>query len=200
MEIRRIRIASIGAETLAGVGDSRALGWLGRVLARTVTPEMEIESYVLASPGDTTEALSHRWETEALSRFSSDTDNRLVVALPEHDADLEGSSARARLNLANILDRAGQQGISVLVVGPPPGLDEERNRRLDALNSAYRDVAERRDVPYVDTFTPLLGHEQWRSDLAGGQGRPGQSGYGLLAWLVLHRGWYPWLGIAEPTS
>lgn len=200
MEIRRIRIASIGAETLAGVGDARAMGWIGRVLARTQAPEIELESYVLAAPHQTTEDLSHRWEDEARLRFSPLTENFLLVAVPGHDANLDSSSARSRLNLANILDRAAQQNIDVLVVGPTPTLDEDRNHRLETLNTAYRDVAERRDIHYVDTFTPLRDHEQWRSDLAGGQGTPGQAGYGLIAWLVLHRGWYPWLRLREPTT
>ena len=29
-------------------------------------------------------------------------------------------------------------------------------------------------------------------------GHPGQAGYGLMAWLVLHRGWYDWLDLPEP--
>jgi len=42
----------------------------------------------------------------------------------------------------------------------------------------------------------LLHHEQWQSDLATGDGvHPGQAGYGLIAWLVLHQGWPDWLGI-----
>ena len=52
----------------------------------------------------------------------------------------------------------------------------------------------------MDTFTPLVNHEQWRNDLAAGQGLPGQAGYGLIAWLVLHRGWYQWLNVPEPTA
>ena len=52
----------------------------------------------------------------------------------------------------------------------------------------------------MDAFTPLLDHQQWREDLAANDGRPGQASYGLIAWLVLHRGWYPWLGVPEPTA
>ena len=55
----------------------------------------------------------------------------------------------------------------------------------------------RRNHVYVDTFNPLLHHDQWRNDLAANDGRPGQSGYGLMAWLVLHRGWYSWLNLPE---
>ena len=120
--------------------------------------------------------------------------------LSDLDLDLETSTARARLNLANILDRAAQLDIRTLVVGPVPSLDNERNARLAELNTAYLDVADRRRHYYVDTFTPLVNHEQWRNDLAAGHGLPGQAGYGLIAWLVLHRGWYQWLGVPEPTA
>ena len=65
------------------------------------------------------------------------------------------------------------------------------------MSAAYADVVTRRNHVYVDTFNPLLHHEQWRNDLAANDGRPGQSGYGLMAWLVLHRGWYNWLNIPE---
>ena len=163
-------------------------------------PEV-IEAGVCPVPHETTEDLNERWWGEASRRFSEETENRLVVALSDADLDLEATStARSRLNLANVLDTASQRNIPVLVVGPTPTLDEQRNARLAELNAAYLDVADRRNHVYVDTFTPLVGHEQWRSDLASGQGRPGQAGHGLIAWLVLHRGWYQWLGLPEPTA
>ena len=42
-----------------------------------------------------------------------------------------------------------------------------------------------------------MGHDQWRTDLAASRvpHHPGQAGYGLIAWLVLHHGWAPWLQI-----
>jgi len=56
-------------------------------------------------------------------------------------------------------------------------------------------------VPWGDAFGPLRTHEQWTADVAAAGGtHPGQAGYGLLAWLVLHRGWYEWLGIERPES
>ncbi|MDY6055070.1 GDSL-type esterase/lipase family protein [Micrococcus sp.] len=201
MTTRRIRIAAVGDHMLAGAGDARAIGWWGRVLARTSAPDAMLENYVLAVPHETTEQLNERWWGEASRRFSEDTENRLVVALSDADLDLEAtSSARSRLNLANILDTAAQRGIPVLVVGPTPTLDEARNERLAELNAAFLDVADRRQQVYVDAFTPLVGHEQWRTDLAAGDGLPGQAGHGLIAWLVLHRGWYQWLGLPEPTA
>ena len=53
----------------------------------------------------------------------------------------------------------------------------------------------------MDAFEPLLNHEQWTADVAAAGGmHPGQAGYGLLAWLVLHRGWYEWLGVERPEA
>lgn len=128
MHNRRIRIAAVGDQLLAGAGDARAIGWWGRVLARTQAPDVELENYVLAVPHETTEDLNERWWGEASRRFSEETENRLVVALSDADLDLEATStARSRLNLANVLDTASQRNIPVLVVGPTPTLDEQRN-------------------------------------------------------------------------
>src|SRR5699024_10461012 len=153
-----------GDELLTGAGDPRALGWVGRVLSKTPLDHVELQHFVLAVPGEGTEALSHRWEAEVAPRFSPGAENLLLIALNDHDL-VSASSARARLNLANILDRAAQQGIRCLVLGPLPGLDAERNRQAAQLNRAYQDVATRRSHPYVDAFTPLVDHQQWREDL-----------------------------------
>ncbi|WP_026535991.1 GDSL-type esterase/lipase family protein [Arthrobacter sp. H14] len=197
MEQRRIRIAAVGDELLAGSGDQRALGWFGRVLARTTDDAASVEAFPLAVPEEGTEALAARWLQEAERRFDERHENRLVIGLSDRDLDLEISPARSRLNLANILDGAAQLGVKVFVVGPPPGLNPERNKRLGELSAAYGDVTTRRKHTYVDTYTPLLNHEQWRTDLAGNGGVPGQAGHGLIAWLVLHRGWFTWLDLPE---
>ncbi|MCC9146508.1 MULTISPECIES: GDSL-type esterase/lipase family protein [unclassified Arthrobacter] len=197
MEQRRIRLAAVGDELLAGHGDPRALGWLGRVLARTRPENVDLQAYSLAAPHEGTEALANRWLPEAGRRFEDGCENRLVIGLSDRDLDLELTTARSRLNLANILDGAAQMSIKVFVVGPPPGLNPERNRKLADLSAAFGDVTTRRKHMYVDTLNPLLNHEQWRTDLAANGGTPGQAGYGLMAWLVLHRGWYQWLDLPE---
>lgn len=198
VEQRNIRIVAVGDDLLAGIGDPRALGWFGRVMARTPQNVAPVVSYNLAAPGEGSETLNERWFEEASRRFASGADNRLVVAPSTFDIDTGLTSARSRLNLANMVDLASQNNIKVLVVGPPPTLDSERNRRIADLSAAYADVTTRRRHVYVDTFNPLQHHEQWRKDLAANHGNPGQAGYGLIAWLVLHRGWYDWLQLPEP--
>jgi acyl-CoA thioesterase I len=198
---REVRICVVGDELGVGVGDARALGWTGRVLARTRFDRPAM-SFVLAVPGETTSQLGARWEAETESRFGPEStyDNRLVVALGRHDLAAGLSVARSRLNLANILDVADSRRLATFVVGPPPGRPEDGGR-IAELSAAFADVANRRRVPYVDTYTPLAQHEQWLADLATtGATYPGQAGYGLMAWLVLHTGWHSWLGLPSDSD
>lgn len=188
------RIVAIGDELIAGAGDARALGWLDRVLART-PPAGEITTYTLAAPGETTTALADRWAEEAERRFAANTDNRLVIGLGWADVGAGISYARSRMNLARILDKATEKGVKCFVVGPPPPPNDPTDAMAD-YSRAYAEVAARRATPYVNTYTPLVNNEQWVADFASNSQKwPGQTGYGLMAWLVLHSGWYEWLGV-----
>lgn len=193
------RICVIGDELVAGTGDPKALGWLGRVVARTpLDPRPHV--LALAVPQETTTALSARWQAETAPRFGpppSEGQHHLVVGLGTADLEAGLSLARSRLNLANVLDVADSMRLSTFVVGPPPSARLDADRQAE-LSAAFADVAARRRVPYVETYAPLARHEQWLGDLASGDGRtPGQAGYGLMAWLVLHTGWHRWLGLPD---
>lgn len=197
MAAQQRRIFVIGDELVAGTGDPKALGWVGRVAARTALDPHPLV-LPLAVPGETTAGLAARWQAEVELRRSPDPGaNHLVVALGRADLTAGISLARSRLNLANVLDSAESSGLTTFVVGPPPGAHEDADRQAE-LSAAFADVATRRRVPYVETYGPLARHEQWLADLAAGDGHtPGQAGYGLMAWLVLHSGWNRWLGLPD---
>ena len=198
MDERAIRVCVIGDELVAGVGDPRGLGWVGRVAARTPT-RAPLTMLQHAEPGETTAELSQRWDAEVSRRTHPEADNRLVIGLGRGDLDAGISPARSRLNLANVLDVAQRRGLEAFVVGPPPG--GPHADAVGELSAAFADVTTRRAIPYVETFAPLASHEQWAADLAAGDGTlPGQAGYGLLAWLVLHSGWHHWLGLPSDTA
>ncbi|MGO1561851.1 Lipolytic enzyme, G-D-S-L [Actinomycetales bacterium JB111] len=193
------RICVLGDELVAGQGDPRALGWVGRVLART---HLAGDPFVAALPvpGETSTELAGRWENETASRFHAPADNRLVIGLSATDVLAGVSTARSRLNLANIIDVASTRDIRCFVVGPPPRRDADE-RALARVSEAFADVCQRRHVPYVEAFEPLRTHEQWLADMHAGDGVvPSQAGYGLLAWLVLHEGWLGWIGAADRSA
>jgi acyl-CoA thioesterase-1 len=195
---RDVGIVFVGASLVAGVGDPKGQGWVSRVVGRTHSADLEVTAYNLGVRGDTTADVLARWKSECAPRWAGRAEKRLVISVGGNDAASGVTLARHRLNLANILDDAASAGIGTFVVSPPPADDEEINAKLDVLVEAQADVCARRSVPFVDCFRPLLGHEQWQSDLAASriQHHPGQAGYGLIAWLVLHNGWYDWLQIS----
>jgi acyl-CoA thioesterase I len=196
---RDVRISVVGDSYVTGYGDPKGLGWVGRVVARTSQDELDLTVHQLGVRGDSTAGVLERWREETGRRLHDGADNRLVVAVGANDVGQGISLARTRLNLANVIDDAVADGLQPFVIGPAPWLDPAVNDRLRAVVDAERDVCDRRHVPFVDCYAPLLSHEQWFADLGAGDGmHPGQAGYGLLAWLVLHCGWPQWLGLA-PT-
>jgi lysophospholipase L1-like esterase len=198
IEPKQTRIVILGDETTTAIGDVKALGWVGRVIARTPVEEPIIDIYNIPAPGETSAGLVERWSQEVQRRFRPETDNRLVLALGNSDARQGISVSRSRLNVATIIDEAKRNDISVFVVGPLPSFDKALNYEIEHLATGYEDVCRRRSVLFVDLFHPLVDHEGFNAELeVSSRNSPGQTGYGLMAWLVLNRGWYPWLGLEE---
>lgn len=190
----------LGDELLTGAGDPKGLGWLGRVQARLPQGE-DVAFFPLAKIGETTGALLERWRTEALPRFSKETENYLVIALGSQDIQAGTTLSRSRLNLASVLDDATREGVKVFVVGPAPTGVKEYDSEVGELSMGFADVVKRRQMKYVDCFNPLKEHDGYLAEVSGHPRRlPGQVGYGLIAWLVLNKGWFEWLGMTEPQS
>jgi len=195
--VRDVGMVFVGASTTAGYGDPKGLGWVGRVVARTQHPDLDLTAYNLGIRGNTSGDVVARWAAEAHPRWKGRAERRLVLSVGTADIRSGMTMARSRLNLANVIDEATNAGIGVFVVGLTPSLDAELNHRIEALADAQADVCSRRGITYVDCFRPLVSHDQWMADLAASPDRahPGQAGYGLIAWLVLHNGWNDWLAI-----
>ncbi len=185
----------LGDGLAAGYGDSRHLGWWGRVLVRTAFPDTP-HTAALPVWGETTTALARRWRGEVELR--ADSPSRLVLGLGSSDLREGISLARSRLNLADVVDQAQGEGHAVFVVGPPPALEVDGGA-LATLSAAYADVCARRGIPFVDLYSPLSEHEPFLSDLGAFDGvHPTQVGYGMIAWLVLKEPWYSFCD-ASPT-
>mgnify|MGYP000001619819 FL=1 len=191
-----VRVVVIGDAHISPSGDPKGMGWVGRVLAKTPVNDPRIDFFALPAPDESSSMLAGRWIAEVGRRFTATTENRLVIALSNIDSAAGVSVSRSRLNLATILDEAARANIKCLVVGPIPPRDPAQVRDVEHLVSGYEDVAARRGIPFVDCFRPLVEHDGWNEEIAATEaGRPGQVGHGLIAWLVLNRGWYDWLEV-----
>lgn len=188
----------LGDQLITGSGDPKGMGWIGRVQARTPQVDPTIEYITLALPEDNSLTLAKRWIGELTPRLNTHGITRVAIALSHHDIRAGLSTSRSRLNLATILDEAIRQGFEPFVIGPTPHKETTLNTDVEQLSWGFEDVCSRRNVPFVDCFHPLLGHEGWNNELQNSpSGLPGQVGYGLIAWLVLNRGWTSWLGVEE---
>lgn len=198
--MKSYRVVILGDELLTGAGDPKGLGWLGRVQARLPKGD-DVAFFPLAMVSETTGDLLERWRKEGIVRFSPDTENFLVLALSSQDIQAGITISRSRLNLASLLDDAMREGVKVFVVGPTPTGVADYDQEVAHLSEGFQDVVKRRGLIYVDCFNPLRDHDGWLSELSNHPRRlPGQVGYGLIAWLVLNRGWFEWLGLTEDQS
>jgi hypothetical protein len=196
---RDVRIVILGDAIISAAGDPKGMGWVGRVTSKTPANSPRIDIFALPAPDETTSMLAERWQTEVQRRFSAETDNKLVIALSNHDPAAGISISRSRLNIATIIDEAKRAGIESFLIGPTPHRNKELNSEVEHLASGFEDVADRRGIPFVDCFRPLVEHEGWNLEIETSEnGLPGQVGHGLIAWLVLNRGWYEWLDIPAP--
>lgn len=196
-----IRIVILGDSIVSAAGDSRGMGWVGRVTAKTPGNNPRIDIWALPFPGENSHTLGERFKLEALPRFSAETDNRLVIALSNSDPAVGITTSRSRLNLATVLDECRRQKIETFVVGPTPHHNPELNPEVEHLSTGYEDVCGRRGITFVDCYHPLVDHEGWNLEIQASQhAYPGQVGYGLIAWLVLNRGWYDWLNVSPEES
>lgn len=200
----RIRIIALGDHLLAGVGDARALGWLGRAVASEQGTHCRIDMFTAALPDETSAELAERWDedvrrrTDTEARAAGNVDHRVILAPGRADIEAGISLARSRLNVAKVLDGLERLRLPAFVVGPAPSRDPALAAAVRELSGAFEDVCSRRRIPYIDMVGGLDGHEQWVTDVARSPGdHPGQIGYGLMAWLVLHGGFGSWLGTSS---
>ena len=154
-----MRICFIGDELVAGVGDPRGLGWVGRVNAHS-TFDVPATFLTLAVPSETTKQMAARWEAEVLPRLADGEPHGLVIGIGPGDVPAGISTARSRLNLANITDRATSLGIPSFVVGPPPlaGVD---SGALKALASSCSEVCGRRGYALMAWIVQQQGWYEW---------------------------------------
>ena len=111
---RRVGLVFVGDSFVNGYGDPKALGWVSRVVARTPHEGVRLTTYNLGVRGDSSSDVLARWRGEAALRWKNCNERRLVIGFGTNDAAQSLTTARSRLNLANILDDASTNGLSLI--------------------------------------------------------------------------------------
>ncbi|MBB4285234.1 GDSL-type esterase/lipase family protein [Roseospira goensis] len=206
--------------TVCFVGDSMVRGWdmpaedawPARVIAAETRRGHPAEGFNLGIAKDTTRAIGRRWQHEAVGRLASALAAHraragLVFAFGLDDmADFGGDGIRVAL--PDALDQAEQiiaaatAWAPTLWIGPPPLACLPRiigrpdglvypAERSEALAGAYRGIARRLGVPFLDLHGLLRASPHWRRAMARWQaGRPAPELHDMVTQAVL--GWEAW--------
>ena len=177
-----------GDSLIAALGDPRGVGWVGRVAAVQISG-LTVTTYPLGVRDESTEEAVVRMPLEAAARFARGDDHRIVLATgisdAERDTDPLAVAAALDFGLASVSGPA-------LVVGPAPVGGDELRHRIAQVDAVFTRVCARRGVPYVATYSRLVGRLPWERSVAG-RSYPDATGYALLAKVVLEDGWRDWL-------
>ena len=213
-----LRICVIGDSIAAGTGDSRCLGWHGRLLGPLLRGGRDVTIYDLGVRGDTSQDVAGRWQAEASVRLPGIFPAAVVFEFGLNDCTVRtpsGGMAARRVPMAATLATSAAilAGAAAhwptMMIGPAPVDDardgpqlvpgvEQRTRNADihAIDQHLAAVAMGVGVPYLPVFEALLADPRWHRAIRDGDGiHPVDEGYAVLAELI--GGWTPWHALFE---
>ena len=147
-----------------------------------------ITYYNLGIRRNTSKDILLRWENECTLRLPDSCDGRIVLSCGVNDTAIENGKVRVNsvescANVRAIL--RGAKRYTVLMVGPPPVLDDEQNEKIEALSLAFAHETKALGVPYIDLFSALCSDDAYRGEVAGNDGsHPKSEGYSKMARII----------------
>ena len=163
-----IRICFVGDSLVNGACDETYLGWTGRLCASANLLGVPVTYYNLGVRGNTSKDILDRWKNECSYRLPDSCDGRIVISCGINDTVILNGSSRIAPkvsvgNLRSIISNSGSY--KVIVVGPPPVVDIEHNKRIESLSNDYRRLAQDFDIPYIDIYFPLKADPLYKQDI-----------------------------------
>lgn len=190
-----LNICVLGDGFVKGVGDSEMRGWAGRLMLQTSKSLGPVNYFNLGVPGQSTAAVAERIN-ELAPRLPLAADNRLILSFGVEDTALKDgkpvlSNQESLAALKQILIQT-RPHYKMLMVGPPPVYEPQRNSRIKRLNALFHDLSIRARVPYINLVPALVDDVDYRRDLARhGKIYPSAFGYSKIHDLILNdRSWW----------
>jgi lysophospholipase L1-like esterase len=189
------RICFVGDSFVQGTGDTRCLGWPGRLAQQAIASGTNLTHYNLGIRRDTSRDIAARWQQECTARLPAIFEQHLVFAFGVNDTAFVESRLRVHpeeslANFSAIIAAASTQ-FPTLVIGPPPVPNAEQNRRVQNLDRQFHQLAVDLHISYLSVFDDLLEDPHWISEAVANDGiHPGPHGYDALAALV--QAWPQW--------
>lgn len=192
-----INICALGDGFVKGVGDSKNLGWTGRLIADVTQEHGLVNYYNLGIPKETSLDVAKRVK-ELVPRMKRGADNRLILSFGVEDTlQVDHKSIVSNQDSVKALEHLIAQTrrhVKLIMVGLPPVYDPQRNTKVRRLNGLYRDLCSKNHVAFIDLFHALTDNVEYKRDLAtGDKVHPHDVGYDKIFDLVSNdRSW--WFG------
>jgi lysophospholipase L1-like esterase len=191
-----MRIAFVGDSLTVGVGDPHYLGWVGRLCAASPLAGLGLTAYNLGVRSETSTHIKNRIGRELPPRLLPRDEARVVLSFGVNDAKVENGRRKVELsqsvdNLFDIVTQVSKLS-PVLMVGPPPVLDDGHRGRVEELSDVFSRTCEDMGVPYLEMCRALCRDAAYLDSLvAAGDGyHPEAAGYAAMAARV--REWEAW--------
>lgn len=187
------RICFIGDSFVNGTGDEQALGWVGRLCAKASQQGLDLTYYNLGIRGNTSRDVLARIDNDLSLRLGKAIDERVVISFGVNNTLLEEGVPRVSLdesveNLTEIIQIVKTK-YSLLIVGLLPVDDKQQNIRIKSINDAYKLIAEKLEIPFVDVFEQLESNHNYRSEIKKTDGaHPKSQGYDNITQAILSSG------------
>jgi len=191
-----MRIAFVGDSLTVGVGDPDYLGWVGRLCAAAPTAGLPLTMYNLGVRSETSRHIRGRLSRELPPRLLPRDEARVVLSFGVNDAKEENGRRKVELSesVDNLFDIVTQVSklCPLLMVGPPPVLDDAHRARVEELSDVFGRTCEDMGVPYLEMCRELCRDATYLDSLvAAGDGyHPESAGYAAFAGRVAV--WEPW--------
>lgn len=191
-----MRIVFVGDSLTVGVGDPTYLGWPGRLCAASPAAGEGLSLYNLGVRSETSRHIKARIGRELPPRLLPRGEARAVLSFGVNDAKIENGRRKVELaesvdNLFDIVSRVAAL-CPVLVVGPPPVLDDAFRCRIEELSDVFAGTCSEMGVAYLEMCRALCRQRAYLDSLvAVGDGyHPGAEGYAAFAARV--GAWEAW--------
>jgi acyl-CoA thioesterase-1 len=185
-----LRVCFLGDSYVAGVGDSAALGWTGRVVVAARAKGHDLTAYNLGVRGETGADILARAPAETAVRLAAGDRKAMVIAFGANDIRRSRPLDESLASLDGLLTLARYSGASTFVISPPLYVPEG-DPPVATLAAGMAQACATLDVPYLDVRAggvdwPLW----WRQAKEGDGAHPGAESY--AGYAQTFAAWTPW--------
>lgn len=185
-------VCFIGDSLTQGVGDSQALGFVGRLARESFALDparaRALTICNMGVRGDSSVRIKERWRAEAERRRRQGEDTAFVFSFGAADGKHKVPYWDTLASARDILSGAAGLG-RTLFIAPPPAYDPEWSADIRQLGMAIRGICDEHGLPSFDFHAPLAADAVYMASLEADGIHPDAAGYERMAGLL--RGWPP---------